>query len=809
MGNLFSKKSSISSKSSINDVINYCEQEEPALKNIAQMAKNTTSTEFLPSLRTLYLKSLEYVNCDNANSQLLKSQIYNLYQDLIIEKAVELLDELKEWTLPEPDPSKKQEENDQIQLDALQARIKDLCSKVGELSEITKYYTRKDTQASDILDIIKILQDNANKQLKVVSEAVDVYRARYLFGIILCNYTTGDISASEERYQNDLESYLNVETYKGCIMFSELIPLLWMTESKFWNLPEMKDKNMTSSTISNKEVELYLSTGILKQYLINLAKYYSNSFWPKYDLGENTCFRNCDYNPRYGKDNFNTVRNIISPFVDNSQIRTWGNFFKYGREVLNKLDTHHIKMLPYMAQKNNFTSSGEFMKIPETWPKYDRDIELYEAIISTANICFANCGGVNTKIRDPNNGMYIPKDIGGYTYKDLGLHSLNTTYFDQRAFILVPNDEAFNEIKDSDRTSRFVKASELNIDKWKDFKIVIDANLNDVNLKSENSNSENPNSKTNRECIYNNTGYFTDKIYNCTDKSDRIKTAEFPIIPGLSAYRIKTDKATTTETKIEVPDEEIENEKEELKEAIKEEEKENFGKSFMSIQELDYLNKNNIHDIYKIYKSKCMESFDPKINLVFGKNVMINNQEYTINPIVTKFYDDIKASLFTNTLYMSLNNKLFSSIDYLTNDGESYSTKPTITFHIYYNLVPKSLDFELMIPFNIQLKTNMTICSNDVENGCPVNDLIPMVFSYTKKGDKIIDPLFEVDDVENIKKVEVKIEDLTLKENEKESFKNKYKDECEDNSSSSDSECDMNKKETFVDKVMNFVQIKF
>ena len=99
------------------------------------MAKNTTSTEYLPSLRVLYLKSLEYINCNNANSQLLKSQIYNLYQDLIIEKAVELLNKLKEWTLPERHDDRKQEENDQIQLDALQARIKELCENVAELSK--------------------------------------------------------------------------------------------------------------------------------------------------------------------------------------------------------------------------------------------------------------------------------------------------------------------------------------------------------------------------------------------------------------------------------------------------------------------------------------------------------------------------------------------------------------------------------------------------------------------------------------------------------------------------------------------------
>ena len=159
--------SNTSSQVKLNKIVDYCEREIPALKNIATMVKNSTSLE---STRILYLKSLEYLKCSNSNSQLLKSEIYNLYQDLIIDKAVEILDKLKEWEIPARSSNKPEEENDRIQLEALEARIADLSTNVAELSKITEHYTRKDNQAKDILDIIKFLQNNANEQLKVVSE---------------------------------------------------------------------------------------------------------------------------------------------------------------------------------------------------------------------------------------------------------------------------------------------------------------------------------------------------------------------------------------------------------------------------------------------------------------------------------------------------------------------------------------------------------------------------------------------------------------------------------------------------------------
>ena len=195
---------------------------------------------------------------------------------------------------------------------------------------------------------------------------------------------------------------------------------------------------------------------------------------------------------------------------------------------------------------------------------------------------------------------------------------------------------------------------------------------------------------------------------------------------------------------------------------------------FMSEDEIKKLENGDIHNIYK---SICMESFDIVNNIKYGNNVKIDGKDYTVNPIVENFYSSIKSTSTCNKLYVSNNTKLFSSIDYMVNNGKEYSINPIIPYYIYYNLVPKSLDFELMIPFiPSDFKTTMSICGCDLMNGCSENNLIPFVFSYKKNltSNKIIDPLFEIDDVENVRNMEFADEDLEKKEGFLNLFRNLF-----------------------------------
>lgn len=705
MGNWFSKKS-------IQEIKTFCDEEEPALKNLAEQAKIAS----IEDLKEIYTKSLTYIKCNNANSKLLKSEIYNLYQDLLIQRAIEELDTLKQWKLPEYDDSKKEEENNKIQLDALQDRTKELSKYIEKMSIFLKDYTRQDTQAKEIIDVIKTLQDEAMKSINIVSKEYDIYCARYLFGIIICNYTTGCISADEQRTKSDLKNYLNVESYKGCLMFSEFIPLLWMSEYA------INEENNTSFTFTDEYIREYLDKGDIITCLTNLSNYYQNYFWPKY-LPDSSIFKNCEMTNLPIPKTFEDIYKIVSPFVDNKNIKTWDEFYKQGKLVLNKLDTHHIKMLPYMAQKKNFTTGGELMKIPETWPKYDRDIELYEAILSVMNVCFASYGGDREVeiINGEKGNSYIPKNRGSYTYKDLGLYSLHSLYFDSRPFTIIPNDD----IKINNKTSKCIKASELDISNWKNFKLKIDADINDINLTIIND-------KTNRKTFFNNTGYFTDRIFNCNDISEVV--TNYPIIPGLSAYKPIT-KGQGENTNLTVPKDVVQKEREKFNNI-------NKIKQFISNDEMKNMTDEEIHKLHK----ECFEGITPEI----GKSVLINGIENQINPIIIEFYNEIKSRAdLTGNLYQSLNNKLYSSIDYITNDGDEYSRNPVIPYYIYYNLIPLSLNFELLIPFNT-IPTHMTLCSNDLQNGCKEDYLIPFVFSYPEKNGKICDPLFNIDNINSM-----------------------------------------------------------
>ena len=707
MGNWFSKKST-------QEIKTFCDEEEPELRNLAEQAKIADISQ----LKEIYLKSLTFIKCNNSNSKLLKSQIYNLYQDLLIQKAVEELDTLRKWKLPEYDDSKKEEENNKIQLDALQDRTKELSQYVEKMSISLKDYTRKDTQATEIIDVIKTLQDEAMKSINIASKEYDIYCARYLFGIIVCNYTTGSISADEQRTISDLKNYLTLESYKGCLMFSEFIPLLWMTEYA------VNEENNTAFTFTDEYIQQYLDKGDITECLTNLSKYYQTYFWPKYLPDPSVC-KNCELTKLSIPKTFEDIYKIVSPFVDNKNIKTWDEFYKQGKDVLNKLDTHHIKMLPYMAQKKNFTTSGEIMKVPETWPKYDKDIELYEAILSVMNICFASYGGereVETVIGKENASYYVPKNRGSYTYKDLGLYSLNSMYFDQRPFLIIPNDA----ITISNKTSKCVKASELDVSIWKNFKLKIDADVNDINIINN----------KNRKTFFNNTGYFTDRIFNCNDISEVV--TDFPIIPGLSAYKPIT-KGQGVNANLTVPKEVIKKEKEKFEKIWNNDEN---LKQFISNEEMKNMTDEEIHQLHK----ECFEGITPE----FGKTVIIDGIENQINPIIKEFYDEIKSRAdLTGNLYQSLNSKLYSSIDYITNDGNEYSSNPVIPYYIYYNLIPSSLNFELLIPFNT-IPTHMTLCSNDFQNGCKEDYLIPFVYSYPEKNGKICDPLFNISDVKSI-----------------------------------------------------------
>lgn len=663
MGNWFSKKSTLKDVKN-----NICTSEEPALRNILKLVE--TSENSL-SIRDLYLKSIEYVECGSSNATLLRDEIYTIYQNTIIEEALKLMEGYQDWELVGT--------TDEEKLSNIQDRMIDLQKDLIELTNALKYYTRDDSQAADILEVLQELQNDTLSQLKVLSEAVDVFKARYLFGTILCNYCCGDIgNANKEAELKIINNYLTLNSYKGCLLFSEFQPLLWPTDFD-WN-----DNNTSQKGISDEFLESYIESGIPAENIANMSSYYSNYYWPKYT----------DLNKLEELESFEDMANKIKPFVENKNIKTWKIFFNEGKKVLEKFDVHHFKMMPYMAHKKHFLSEGEFMNMPITYPKYDRDIEIFEAIISVANVCFNSCGLTLSK---PDGS----KILGGYTYKDLGLNKYYSIYFDKRPFVV----NNFTTLEN--QTSELVTCDNIDTNNWKDIKLELSADKDD-------------------EPGLNNTSYFTDRVFNCLDNS---KDDRFPYIDNLSAFRkeetfegAKRVKAEGSDIINIIPDEEIKAEETILKE--------------MGIKP-----EANKAETFKIYKELFAESFTDGLSnhLIISKS---NLKGYKINTIVIDYYKTIIGLITTKTLYASKNNKLYSSIDYITTDNDKYSENPAITYYIYYNLVPKSLDFEIDIPLNVTGST-MSICTNDMIGGCEEKYLIPFVFSQVINNKGLIDdPLF-------------------------------------------------------------------
>lgn len=671
MGNWFSKN-----KTKVVKIANACTDEEKALKQLLAFA-NTVKTQ--DEIRDFYLKSVEYVECNSVNAALLKEQIFNYYQDAIIEEATKLTISYKDWVLLG--------DTDEEKLVNIQARMSDLQKDVMELNEALKYYTRDDTQGADLLKEIQDLQASTLEQLKEISEAIDVFKARYLFGTIVCNYCCGDIgNANSEAELRIINNYLTLNSYKGCLMFSEFQPLLWPTDFD-WD-----DNNTSQKPVTDEFLTKYLESGIPSENLKNLSNYYSNYFFVKYEAFNSSKpseeFTNNTFSIPYpnATETFREMATKIKEFVEDVKIRKWIQFYPRGKEVLQKFDVHHFKMLPYMAHKKHLLSNGEFMRIPETYPRYDHDIELLEAVMAIMNVCFANCG-----TRENSNSSKI---IGGYTYNDLNLNKYYSTYFDSRAFIL--SDEYTVEPS----TKGLVTAGNVDTSAWDNVKFVISAN------------------KT-AEIGANSTGYFSDRIYNCLDDSKNVKaSSEFPSIDGLSAVRVVSE-SNAIAVKTDEDDgnaEGVENNDTDKAEDDKADKAENNDKT-----EDD--------------KAEGVETFD------VSKLVTI---EPGVNNMILDFFNKVIKLPATSVLYASNNHKLYSSVDYMTMDADAYSENPAVPYYIYFNLVPKSLSFEIMIPLNTTHST-MSICTNDVRNGCDEKYLIPLAFVGPVDDSGLInDPLFNI-----------------------------------------------------------------
>ena len=96
--------------------------------------------------------------------------------------------------------------------------------------------------------------------------------------------------------------------------------------------------------------------------------------------------------------------------------------------------------------------------------------------------------------------------------------------------------------------------------------------------------------------------------------------------------------------------------------------------------------------------------------------------DVNVNHVLLSYFDSLKINRINK-----LNSTMFSSVDYITMNQDEYANNPELVYYIYYNLIPMSLKFDLIIPLNT-LSTNFSINTNDIKRKIQRNQLIYKMF---------------------------------------------------------------------------------
>lgn len=111
--------------------------------------------------------------------------------------------------------------------------------------------------------------------------------------------------------------------------------------------------------------------------------------------------------------------------------------------------------------------------------------------------------------------------------------------------------------------------------------------------------------------------------------------------------------------------------------------------------------------------------------------------------LITELFKGINSDdNFNNRIRTSGMARIFNSVDYLTMDTTGFARTQEFVAFVYHKVITDALRWQIIIPFN-SLKTTMSICKNDIDNGCSKDALLPMAFGFRQDADgKKYDPLF-------------------------------------------------------------------
>lgn len=402
MGSWFSKPETPENKQ---DKI--CNETINKLNEILQHVENLIKTQTKYDINTVrlltdkYNEANEYVQCNESKPDEIKQQIKLIYQNYISQTAKSVYEETKHINCniigDKLLNSRHEFNNNNSNLnDALKI-----------LLELQKLDDKNETINNYITDVTNRIKQ-CDKLTAEIDSNIKMYKkimmAQYL-SIGCTNQTDNKIeyiqNVLNEIYSND---YLDIETYKFLIKFSEFVPLLYPID--------ISNNNYTNiDTFYNDFVPMYVKTDF-KQKLGNLMLYYADNVSNNIKENNITLYQYF-VDPIDGK--FTKLKQIILK----GQIKTEEQLFDEIKNILKKFGLNHWKSIKFYADiLQEFNPN--VTHLPNNYPIYNAQIEILNSIIYTLNILINHFGdNTSSMYNDPNPFKYEDIFLDKYTKIEL------------------------------------------------------------------------------------------------------------------------------------------------------------------------------------------------------------------------------------------------------------------------------------------------------------------------------------------------------------------------------------------------------
>jgi hypothetical protein len=392
MGNWFSKSETPEEKQ-----IRICNETNIKLTEILQSVENLIKTQTKYDINTVkiltdkYNEANTYVQCNEAKPDEIKQQIKIIYQNYILQTAKTIYEETKNINC------------DLISEDLLNNSHKfngnnlNLNNTLKILSELQKLDDKNEIIIGYINDVTNRIKQ-CDKKIAEIDGNIKMYKkimiAQYL-SIGCTNQTDNKIeyiqNTLNEIYSNN---YLELETYKFLMKFSEFVPLLYPID--------IPGNNYTNIDLFYANfIPTYINTDF-KQRLGDLMLYYADNVSNNIKENNITLYQ-------YFVDPINGKFTNLKQMILKSQIKTDEQLFNEIKKILKEFGLNHWKSIKFYADISQEFNTN-VTHLPNNYPIYNDQIEILNSIIYTLNILINHFG-------DDNSSMY--NDSNPFKYEEL------------------------------------------------------------------------------------------------------------------------------------------------------------------------------------------------------------------------------------------------------------------------------------------------------------------------------------------------------------------------------------------------------